>query len=151
MREAGNHTLLSACLLDLARQAHAHQPVMGLELLHGLGRVVHEGEAGRLAAAKLGPQAEDADLVLVRLVHAGQFVAQLLLGDVGAIRVEDVAGGEASAGVFLFSSSARAPSFGRQINSHDHLLPAQERVQDELACPQGNGGVVVRHFDEWRR
>lgn len=29
--------------------------------------------------------------------------------------------------------------------SHDHLLAAQERVANELASSQGNGGVVVRH------
>merc|ERR1712000_284358 len=29
--------------------------------------------------------------------------------------------------------------------SHNHLLATQERVADELARAQGNGGVVVRH------
>lgn len=29
--------------------------------------------------------------------------------------------------------------------SHDHLLAAQERVANELASSQGNGGIVVRH------
>lgn len=40
--------------------------------------------------------------------------------------------------------------------SHDHLLATQERVADELASPQGNGGVSVRHFvfvelSKWQR
>ena len=29
--------------------------------------------------------------------------------------------------------------------SHNHLLAAQERVEDELASSQGDGGVVVGH------
>lgn len=33
--------------------------------------------------------------------------------------------------------------------SHNHLLPAQERVADELAGAQGNGAVVVRHDGQW--
>lgn len=31
-------------------------------------------------------------------------------------------------------------------HSHDHLLAAQQRVADELASSEGDGGVVVRHF-----
>lgn len=31
--------------------------------------------------------------------------------------------------------------------SHDHLLATQERVADELASSQGNGGIGVRHLD----
>jgi hypothetical protein len=63
---------------------------VGLELLHGLGGVVDEGEAGGLAATELGAETEDADLVLGGLVHGGQLVAELLLGDVGTAGVEDV-------------------------------------------------------------
>lgn len=33
--------------------------------------------------------------------------------------------------------------------SHNHLLATQERVADELASSQGNGGVVVRHGGLW--
>ena len=35
-------------------------------------------------------------------------------------------------------------------NSHDHLLAAQQRVADELAGAQGDGGVGVGHLDEYR-
>ena len=39
------------------------------------------------------------------------------------------------------------PAEGRQGNySHNHLLAAQERVEDELAGSQGDGGVVVSHL-----
>lgn len=63
---------------------------MGLELLHRLGGVVDEGKTGGLAATELGPEAENADLVLLGLIEAGELVAELLLGDVGAVRVEDI-------------------------------------------------------------
>lgn len=53
------HTLLPAGLLDLGGEAVAHQPVPGLKLLHGLGRLVDESETGRLSATKLCPEAED--------------------------------------------------------------------------------------------
>jgi hypothetical protein len=39
------------------------------------------------------------------------------------------------------------PAEGRKGNySHNHLLAAQERVEDELASSQGDGGVVVSHL-----
>jgi len=81
---------LPARLLDLGRQSDADQSVVGLELLHGLGGVVDKSEAGRLATTELCAEAENADLLLAGLVHAGELLAELLLGDVGATRVEDV-------------------------------------------------------------
>lgn len=51
-------TLLSARLLHLCRLSISDESVAGLELLHGLGRVVDEGEAGALAATVLCPEAE---------------------------------------------------------------------------------------------
>lgn len=84
------HTLLSAGLLDLVGQADADQAVVRLELLHGLGRVVDKGEAGGLAATELGAQTEDGDLVLAGLVEAGELVTELILGDVGAVGVQNV-------------------------------------------------------------
>lgn len=82
--------LLPAGLLDLGGLADTHQPVAGLELLEGLGRVVDQGEAGGLATTELSPQAEDADLVLGGLVHGRKLLTELILGDVGAGRVQDV-------------------------------------------------------------
>jgi len=84
------HTLLSAGLLDLAGETNADESVVRLKLLHGLGGVVDEGEAGSLAATELGAETEDGDLVLLGLVEAGELVAELILGDVGAVGVEDV-------------------------------------------------------------
>lgn len=82
--------LLSGGLFDLLGHADTDKAEVGLELLHGLGGVVDEGEASGLAATELGAQAEDGDLVLAGLVHAGKLVAELILGDVGTVGVQDV-------------------------------------------------------------
>lgn len=83
-------TLLSAGPLDLLGEADTDEAVTRLELLHGLGRVVDEGETGGLAATELGAETKDGDLLLGRLVHGAELLPELLLGDVGAARVEDV-------------------------------------------------------------
>ena len=63
---------------------------MRLELLQRLMAVVDEGEAGTLAATVLGAEPEAGDLVLVGFVEVGEFLAELVFGDVGAVGVEDV-------------------------------------------------------------
>ena len=83
-------TLLSAGLLDLGGLAVTDEPVVGLELLHRLGAVVDEGEASGLATTVLGAETEDGDLVLVGLVQLGELLAELILGDVRAVGVQDV-------------------------------------------------------------
>lgn len=87
-------TLLSRGLLDLVGLAVAHKAVVWLELLHGLGGVVKEGETRALAATVLCPETEDGDLVLGQLVELGQLLAELIFGDVGARWVEDVTVGK---------------------------------------------------------
>lgn len=193
-------TLLSRGTLGLGGEANPHQSVLGLKLLHGLGGVVDEGEAGGLAATVLGSETEDGDLVLLGLVEAAELLAELIFGDVGAVGVEDVTeiassqpkffpampGGPQSISFIKacphFSSSISGQIYfvyrdawctagtnqtvremqdgqsdddldGRRIgvsdsegHSHDHLLAAQQRVADELASSEGDGGVVVRHF-----
>lgn len=86
----GIRTLLPAGTLDLGGEADADQAVLGLELLHGLGGVVDEGEARGLAATILGAETEDGDLVLLGLVEATELLTELLLGDVGTVGVQDV-------------------------------------------------------------
>lgn len=108
--------LLSRGLLDLVGLSVADESVVWLELLHGLGGIVEEGEAGALAATVLGAETEDGDLVLGDLVERGELLAELILGDVGTRWVEDV---------------------------NDHLLAAQEGVADELARAQGH--LAFRH------
>lgn len=77
-------------LLDLLGQADTDQAVVGLELLQGLRGVVDEGETSGLAATELGAQAEDGNLVLAGLVETGKLLAELILGDVGTVGVQDV-------------------------------------------------------------
>lgn len=86
----GKHTLLSGGLLDLGSGTDADETVVRLELLQGLSGVVDQGEAGALATTVLRAEAEDGDLVLVGLVETGELVAELILGDVGTVGVEDV-------------------------------------------------------------
>ena len=84
-------TLLPARLLDLGRLSVSHESVVRLELLHRLARVVDEREAGALATTILRPETEARDLVLARLVQFAELAAELILGDVGAVGVEDIA------------------------------------------------------------
>jgi hypothetical protein len=85
------HTLLPAGLLNLGSQTEPDESVVGLELLHRLGAVVHQGEASALAATILRPEAEHGHLVLGGLVKLAEFLAELVLGDVGAVGVQHVA------------------------------------------------------------
>ena len=84
------HTLLSASLLDLGSGANTDETVVRFELLQGLGGVVDEGEAGALATTELRTETEDGDLVLGGAVEAGELLAEFVLGDVGAVGVEDI-------------------------------------------------------------
>lgn len=84
------HTLLAGSLLDLAGGTDTDETVVGLELLEGLGGVVDQSKAGALTTTVLCAETEDGDLVLVGLVQVGQLLTELVLGDVGAVGVEDV-------------------------------------------------------------
>jgi hypothetical protein len=84
----GQHTLLSAGLLDLLCRAYPDQSVMWLEFLHRLVRVVDEGEARALASTIVGPEAEDADLILVGFVELGELFSKFVLGAVGPAGVK---------------------------------------------------------------
>lgn len=88
--EEKKHTLLAGSLLDLAGGTDTDETVVGLELLEGLGGVVDQSEAGALTTTVLCAETEDGDLVLVGLVQVGQLLTKLVLGDVGAVGVEDV-------------------------------------------------------------
>jgi hypothetical protein len=62
-----------------------------LELLQCLFRVVDEREAGALATTILCSEPEHGDLVLLGLVQFGELDAELVLGDVWSVGVEDIA------------------------------------------------------------
>jgi hypothetical protein len=86
----GRRTLLSAGLLGLGTETEPRQTVDGLELLHRLRGIVDEGEAGALATTIVSPEAEDRDRILIGLVERRKLVAELILGHVGAVGMEDV-------------------------------------------------------------
>ena len=94
LESRGKHTLLSGGLLDLGSGTDTDETVVRLELLQGLSGVVDQGEASALATTVLRAEAEDGDLILVGLVETGELVAQLILGDVGTVGVEDITSDE---------------------------------------------------------
>merc|ERR1712000_202420 len=87
--------LLSAGLLDLGGVADPDKSVVGLEFLHGLDAVVDQGETRGF-------------------VNFGELRAQVILGHVRAVGVQDV---------------------------NDHLLAREKSVGDELAGTDGNWRV----------
>jgi hypothetical protein len=89
MRE--ERTLLPGGLLDLGGHAVSYEPVAGLELLHSLGAVVDESKAGALATTEVCLEAEDGDILLLGLVELTELATELVLGDVRAVGVEDIA------------------------------------------------------------
>lgn len=67
---------------------------MRLEFLHCLDGIVDKGKASGLATTVLSAHAEDVDLIFVGFVHFGEFGAEVIFGDIGAVGVQDIAGGE---------------------------------------------------------
>jgi len=86
----GKRTLLPARLLDLVGHSVSHEPVVWLKALHRLSAVVYECKASALAATVLGSETEDGNHVLLGLVEFGELAAELVLGDIWAVGVEDV-------------------------------------------------------------
>ena len=65
---------------------------MWLKLLHRLIRIIDEREACGLASTVLGAETEYRNGVFVGFVEFGEFGPELVFGDVGSGRVEDIAG-----------------------------------------------------------
>lgn len=63
---------------------------MWLELGEGLWGVVDEGESSGLATTELGLETEDVDLLLLALVELSELATEVVLGDVGAVWVQNV-------------------------------------------------------------
>lgn len=63
---------------------------MWLELGEGLWGVVDEGESSGLATTELGLESENVDLLLGALVELSELSAEVVLGDVGTVWVQDV-------------------------------------------------------------
>lgn len=86
----GEHTLLARGLLDLFGITVPDKAVVGLKLLEGVVGVVDQSKTSGLSATELGAETEDGDLVFVGLVQLSKLAAELILGNVGSIRVEDI-------------------------------------------------------------
>jgi len=69
---------------------YTDEAVLGLELLGRLQVVVDQSEASGLSASESSAETEDEDNLLIDLVHLGELLAELILGDVGAGRVDDI-------------------------------------------------------------
>ena len=54
-------------------------------------RIVNERKSGALASTVLRSEAEAGDLVFVGFVEIRELLAELVFGDIGAIRVENIA------------------------------------------------------------
>lgn len=87
-----------------------------LELLLGRLIVVDQREARTPSSTKHRLETEGDHTVLVRLVHSGQLLSEVGLGDISAGWVEDV---------------------------DDELTAGEETVGDELAGPEGYWGIGV--------
>lgn len=134
---------------------------MGLELLHGLGGVVDKTESSGLATTELGAETEDGDLVLAGLVQASELLAELILGDVGTVGVQDVTiqkkDQRLAKRVFLKRTVCVCPSLSRSGTIHllrttatrRHLSPQAKYMyivgkQPEVAA-RSVGGLFRSH------
>jgi hypothetical protein len=127
---------------------------VGLELLQRLRRIVDESKTSCLSTTELSSQTENIDLILVGLVEFGELGSEFVLGDVCAVRVEDITAillerhTQSQSLVYPHLRDAvLADSMG---NLHNHLLAAEERIANELAGSQGDSLLTVRHFCDWR-
>lgn len=77
-------------------------------------------------------EAKDRDIVLLGLVESGKLLTELVLGNVRAVGVEDIAENISVSPRFL------AVIVRYILHLHNHLATAEEGVADELARAQGN-------------
>jgi hypothetical protein len=63
---------------------------VGLKFLQRLWGIVDESETSCLSTTELSSQTENIDLILVGLVEFGELGSEFVLGDVGAVGVEDI-------------------------------------------------------------
>ena len=145
---------MSAGLLNLRCNTDTNQSVVGLELLQRLWGIVDESETSCLSTTELSSQTENIDLILVGLVQFGELGSEFVLGDVGAVGVEDITVSLLER--HLPSQAVESPRLrdtapaDSMENLHDHLLAAEKRVANELAGSQGDSLLTVRHVCDWR-
>ena len=79
---------------------------MRLELLHHLMAIIDQRKSRALASSVLCSEAETRDLIFVGFVELGELLAELVLFDVRAVRVEDVSvNGEQKVSIVVLRSS----------------------------------------------
>jgi len=88
--------------------------VLGFELLEKIHVVIDQGESSGLTASEVSAESKTRDDISCSLVHLGQFLGNLLLGDCGASRMENI---------------------------HNHLSSGQKPVGHELAGSDGSRNV----------
>jgi hypothetical protein len=86
-------------------------------------------------------ETENADLVLGGLVHASELVAELILGDVGAAGVEDIAVGEERSAIFASGALKPIQQQREQNAIHTTSIPRLARSQQSALSHQ-NGRRV---------
>lgn len=139
-------SLLSGGLLHLLGQTVSNQSVSRLELLGVSSRLVNQTETGRLATTELGSETKHGDSILVGLVQLGQSLSQLVLGDVGSVRVQDVddelLSGQQGVGNDLSGSDRNGVTL-RLVKQRDGAVCGEEtslseptKIHDELASYQ---------------
>lgn len=64
---------------------------MRLKLLHRLMALVNQSKPSRFSSTVLCAKTEAGYLVFVGFVELGEFLAEFVFRDVGAVRVEDIA------------------------------------------------------------
>ena len=69
---------------------YTSETVLWLKLLGRVQGVVDQGEPSRLATTESSAEAKHENVLLVRLVQLGQLFSEIILGDVGTTRVQDV-------------------------------------------------------------
>ena len=71
-------------------KTYTSETVLWFKLLGRVQRVVDQGESSRLATTESSTEAKHENVFLIGLVELGQLFAEVVLGDVGTARVQDV-------------------------------------------------------------
>ena len=87
-------------------------------------------------------EAEDGDIVLLGLVELTELATEFVLGDVGTVGVEDVAG--CPSDLFPFHDHLALP-LRVFLHLHNHLTTTEEGVADELARAQSD--LRISHIE----
>lgn len=111
-------SLWLADLVDLFSHGVSDETVTWLKLLQSFVRIVDQTETSGFTTTELGSHAEDGDGVLLGFVDSGEFLTELVLGDVSSAWVQNV---------------------------DDELTTAQKWVSDELSGADGNS-VALNTF-----